>query len=191
MEKTIDFAELEELKIQFNLLNEKLEKQQIINENLIKESMKKKIIGVERWYRARFRVLITVPILMAIFASNDYHVGYITLLAIVALFEFVLNWKCYRTLNTNELPTMTITSATECVVKHKQMRALAKKILIAPWLMMVIWTIMIASGYSWNLPLISITIVMMILGSVWGHKLEKKNRRNLEDVLHMINKMRR
>ena len=45
MEKTIDFAELEELKIQFNLLNEKLEKQQIINENLIKESMKKKIIG--------------------------------------------------------------------------------------------------------------------------------------------------
>ena len=32
MEKTIDFAELEELKTQFNLLNEKLEKQQIIND---------------------------------------------------------------------------------------------------------------------------------------------------------------
>ena len=51
MEKTIDFAELEELKTQFNLLNEKLEKQQIINENLIKESMTRKISYVERFHK--------------------------------------------------------------------------------------------------------------------------------------------
>lgn len=190
MEKTIDFAELEELKTQFNLLNEKLEKQQIINENLIKESMRKKIIGIERWYRARFRALITVPILLVVFTSMKYHIGYVILLTVVALLESALNWKCYKAINTKGLPTMTITSATECVVKHKQMRALAKKILIAPWLMMVIWTIMIASGYSWNLPLISITIVMMILGIVWGHQLERKNRKNLEDVIQMVKDLR-
>lgn len=190
MEKTIDFAELEELKTQFNLLNEKLEKQQIINENLIKESMGKKIIGVEQWYRARFRTLITVPILLVVFTSMKYHIGYVVLLAVVTLLETALNLKCYKALNTKELPTMTISSATECVVKHKQMRAMAKKIMIAPWIAMVIWTLMIASGYSWNLPLISITTFMMLLGIVWGHRLERKNRKNLEDVLQMIKEMR-
>ena len=49
MEKTIDFAELQELREQFNILSEKLEKQIIINETLIKESMKKKLSYVEKY----------------------------------------------------------------------------------------------------------------------------------------------
>mgnify|MGYP003419739966 CR=1 FL=1 len=40
-QQNLDFAELQELKNQFNLLNEKLEKQRIINKEMIQESMKK------------------------------------------------------------------------------------------------------------------------------------------------------
>ena len=43
MEKTIDFAELQELKEQFNLINNKLENQEIINDYLMKESIKNKM----------------------------------------------------------------------------------------------------------------------------------------------------
>ena len=66
MEKTMDFAELEELKAQFNILNEKLEKQTIINEKLIKESMKQKLSYVDRTYKMyKIAIVITTPLLIA------------------------------------------------------------------------------------------------------------------------------
>ena len=49
-QQNLDFAELQELKNQFSLLNEKLEKQRIINEEMIQESMKEKLSYIERWY---------------------------------------------------------------------------------------------------------------------------------------------
>ena len=42
-QQIIDFAELQELKHQFSLLDEKLEQQRIVNEEIIKESMKEKL----------------------------------------------------------------------------------------------------------------------------------------------------
>ncbi|MEE1339116.1 MAG: hypothetical protein UHD04_09235, partial [Muribaculaceae bacterium] len=67
MEKTMDFAELEELKAQFNILNEKLEKQTIINEKLIKESMKQKLSYVDRTYKMyKIAIVITTPLLIAL-----------------------------------------------------------------------------------------------------------------------------
>lgn len=44
MAQVIEMEELQELKEQFNLISEKLEKQKIINETLIKESMTKKYL---------------------------------------------------------------------------------------------------------------------------------------------------
>ena len=51
MEKTIDFAELQELKEQFNLINDKLENQEIINDYLMKESIKNKMSYFDKLYR--------------------------------------------------------------------------------------------------------------------------------------------
>lgn len=48
MTQVVDMVELQELKDQFNLINEKLEKQIVINETLIKESMRRKISYVEK-----------------------------------------------------------------------------------------------------------------------------------------------
>ena len=46
-QQNLDF---EELKNQYCLLNEKLEKQRIINEVMIQESMKEKLSYIEKWY---------------------------------------------------------------------------------------------------------------------------------------------
>ena len=56
MTQVVDMIELQELKDQFNLINEKLEKQIIINETLIKESMKRKISYVEKFHKWNFIV---------------------------------------------------------------------------------------------------------------------------------------
>lgn len=51
MEKTMNFAELQELREQFKILNDKLEKQAIINDNLIQESIKNKLSYVDKTFR--------------------------------------------------------------------------------------------------------------------------------------------
>lgn len=51
MTHEMDLTELQELRKQFNLIDEKLDRQHIINEELLRESMKSKLSRVELWYR--------------------------------------------------------------------------------------------------------------------------------------------
>ena len=63
-----DFKELEDLKQQFVLLDEKLDKQRIISEEIVGEAIKEKLSHIERWYRKRFSVsLVSAPIVGIVF----------------------------------------------------------------------------------------------------------------------------
>ena len=63
MEESLEMKELQELREQFCLINEKLEKQVIINEALIKDSMKKKLSYINRTYKMYvWALVITTPL---------------------------------------------------------------------------------------------------------------------------------
>ena len=75
-QQNLDFEEFQELKNQFNLLNEKLEKQRIINEEMIQESMKEKLSYIERWHRNRFYTcVVAAPIVSIIFIVRNITEG--------------------------------------------------------------------------------------------------------------------
>ena len=80
--------------------------------------------------------------------------------------------------------------ATEKVIKYKQFRTLANKILIFPGIVLVIWTILIACRYTWNLPIIALSIFVMGVSISWGLSEMKKNQKRLESVLEQIKKLR-
>ena len=101
MEKTIDFAELQELREQFNILSEKLEKQIIINETLIKESMKKKLSYVDRTYKMyKIALVITTPLLIALLFLYKASLVLCIFAALSQIVEMVLHRREYRKLNT-------------------------------------------------------------------------------------------
>ena len=186
-----DLNELQELKHQFNLLNEKLEKQAIVNESIIKETMFKKLSTIERWYRMRFMTFyLAVPILTVTFVVQKFHWGFIALVLALATMEFFLNIKCYRILNPKELPNLSVTEASENIIKHKQWRGLANKITLPFAFVMVIWTIMIATNYTWNLPIIIVLCFMVVFNLIWGWNHAKANRKRLEEVLEHIRQIR-
>ena len=93
----IDFAELQELKHQFSLLDEKLEKQRIVNEEIIKESMKEKLSYIEKWYQYRLRVCgIAGPMVSFIFMARYInegfgHWGFYILILVLSLLELYLD----------------------------------------------------------------------------------------------------
>ena len=195
-QQNLDFAELQELKNQFNLLNEKLEKQRIINEEMIQESMKEKLSYIERWYRNRFYTcVVAAPIVSIIFivrniteGVGDWTFGFMILL--VALVELYFDRKAYRVLDIKNLPNLNMTQATENVIKHKQLRSLANKVLLLPFIVVIVWTILVAGGYTWNLKIISVTVFMMGLSFSYGFQQMKKNQKRLESVLEQIKKLR-
>ena len=195
-QQNLDFEELQELKEQFSLLDMKLEKQRIINEEMIQESMKEKLSYIEKWYQYRLRVCtIAAPIVSIIFivrniteGVGDWTFGFMILL--VALVELYFDRKAYRVLDIKNLPNLNMTQATENVIKHKQLRSLANKVLLLPFIVVIVWTILVAGGYTWNLKIISVTVFMMGLSFSYGFQQMKKNQKRLESVLEQIKKLR-
>ena len=192
-QQNLDF---EELKNQFNLLNMKLEKQRIINEEMIQESMKEKLSHIEKWYRNRFYTcVIAAPIVSMIFIVRNFTEGvgdwtFGLMILLVALIELYFDRKAYHALDIKNLSTLNMTQATENVIKHKQLRSLANKILILPFIVVIVWTILVAGGYTWNLKIIALTAFMMGISLFYGLQQMKKNHKRLESVLEQIKKLR-
>ena len=195
-QQNLDFAELQELKEQFSLLDMKLEKQRIINEEMIQESMKEKLSHIEKWYRNRlYTCVVAAPIVSIIFivrniteGVGDWTFGFMVLL--VALVELYFDRKAYSALDIKNLPNLNMTQATENVIKHKQLRSLANKVLILPIIVVIVWTILVAGGYAWNLKTIAVTVFFMGISLSYGLQQMKKNHKRLESVLEQIKKLR-
>ena len=195
-QQNLDFAELQELKNQFNLLDMKLDKQRIINEEMIQESMKEKLSYIEKWYRDRLIVCIVAAPIASIFFYGKYitegfgHWGFSLMILVIGLLEFFLDRKSYKALDVKNLSNMNMTQATENIIKHKQLRNMTNKISILPYIILTIWTILIASGYTWNLPIIMFTIFMFGISFSCELYQMKKNQKRLESVLEQIKKLR-
>ena len=195
-QQNLDFEELQELKNQFNLLDVKLEKQRIINEEMIQESMKEKLSYIEKWYRDRLIVCLVAAPIASIFFYGKYitegfgHWGFSLMILVIGLLEFFLDRKSYKALDVKNLSNMNMTQATENIIKHKQLRNMINKISILPFIILTIWTILIASGYTWNLPIIMFTIFMFGISFSCELYQMKKNQKRLESVLEQIKKLR-
>ena len=195
-QQNLDFEELQELKNQFNLLDVKLEKQRIIIEEMIQESMKEKLSYIEKWYRDRLIVCLVAAPIASIFFYGKYitegfgHWGFSLMILVIGLLEFFLDRKSYKALDVKNLSNMNMTQATENIIKHKQLRNMTNKISILPFIILTIWTILIASGYTWNLPIIMFTIFMFGISFSCELYQMKKNQKRLESVLEQIKKLR-
>ena len=195
-EQIIDLNELQELKEQFKLMDAKLEKQRIINEKMLEKSMKENLSHIERWYQYRLRVCsISAPLVSFIFLLK-YHDqgiaywGFCIMIMAVALLELYLDRRSYHALDISNLPNLSMTQATENVIRHKKYRSITNWILLIPGTTLVAWTILVASNFTWNLHIIAITIFTMGISILWGIYQSKKNAKRLDEVLEQIESMK-
>ena len=195
-QREIDFKELEELKQQFVFLDEKLEKQRIISEEIIGEAIKEKLSYIEKWYKNRFKVsLVSAPIVGIVFlcmyiGKGAGYWGFGLFILAVGVLEYLLNRRCYKALNIKQLPSMSMTEAHERIVNHKRLRSFTDKVLAIPYIALIAWTILVASGFAWNTVVIAITICAMALSISLGYCQQKANRKRLDAVLRHIKSLR-
>ena len=192
MTHATDFTELQELKSQFALISEKLDKQRIINEKMLRESMTEKLSHIEKWYRSNFLIeLIAVPILTIVFLHAEaIHWSFIVFMDLLALAELALGWKCYRTLDPKTLPNLPMTSASERIARHNYLRSLGMKILSVPALVLMVWVVLVACRFTWKPTIIALSSSMIVLAVLRGISQEKANRKKLDEVLRKIEELR-
>ena len=70
-------------------------------------------------------------------------------------------------------------------------RAIADKAMSIHLIILAGWTVMIAAGYTLNLPVISITAFVIALGIIWGIKQQKTNMKKLDEAMDAIKALRR
>lgn len=192
----IEFKEFEELKEQFALLDEKLEKQCIISEDIVDAAIKEKLSYVERWYKNRFKTsVVWSPIISVVFfvmylnQSVGYW-GFSLFILAVGVLEYLLNRRCYNALEIDRLPSMSMTDAQERIVNHKRLRSQTEKIMLLPYIALIAWTILVASGFSWSVEVVAITVFAMGLSMIWGYSQLKANNRRLDAILQHIRSIR-
>ena len=196
MTHEMDLTELQELRKQFNLIDEKLDKQRIINEELLRESMTSKLSRVEKWYQNRFRTsAIAAPIAGVVFltqfADQGFpYWGFCLLIIATGILEVILNKRAYKALDAANLPSMSMTEATEHVARHKHLRKVANSILALPLIVLIVWTILIASDFAWNPTVITITVFAMGVTVGLGITQQRANKKRLDEVLQQIEKLR-
>ena len=195
-QREIEFKEFEELRRQFDLLDEKLEKQRIISEEIVNVAIKEKLSHVEKWYRNRFRVsLISAPVISIVFfvmyiGRGAGYWGFALFILAVSMLEYFLNRRCYKALDIDRLPSMSMTEARERIVGHEKLRSFTDMVMVIPYIVLIAWTILVASGFSWRIEVIAITIFTMGLSIVWGYCLQKANRKRLDGILRYIRSVR-
>lgn len=189
-------SELESLRKQFGLLSVKLEKQRILSEEILIDSMKGKLSHIEKWYHNRFLIsLVSAPIVSVVFLfmyigrGAEYWGFGLYILAVAAL-EYVLNRRSYKKLNVKDLASLSMTEATENIARHKQMRSQSNRIMVIPLIILIAWTILIASDFVWKPFVTILTISSLLLSIAWGIHQERANRKRLEEILGMIKNLR-
>lgn len=191
MTQETNFAELQTLKEQFVLLSRKLDKQAIINENMIKKAMTQSISVIERKYKSSFQVaLIGAPVLTVFFLVMGFHWGFILLMDVIAVAEFLLDKRCYKALAPQQLVTLNMTDAAERAIRYQKLRSLTHRILLIPNIVLIVWTILIACDYSWNVPILSLCLVVIAVAVEIHVYREKKVNRNLDSLLKHIQELR-
>ena len=195
-QQIVDMADFQELKSQFGLLNKKLEHQCIVTDELLQSSMKAKMNTVDRWYKQRMLLSgVAAPVVAVVFIARNYDMGVASwgfglLVLLVGLLELILTLSEYRTLDIVHLATKSMTEATERVCRHRKMVARNQFILAVPLVVVVAWTVLYASRFTLNLPIIALTSALIAVSLMWGFKLLKRRRRQIDEVLHQIEQLR-
>lgn len=191
MTQVVDMVELQELKDQFNLINEKLEKQIVINETLIKESMRRKISYVEKNHKWYFIVAaLMTPGMLAILLLYKAHWAFVTLVLVALGIEILLHYKGYRMLNPKELMVMGLVDAVERVSRFKKFFNIVTWVMFIPALIIFIMFIGMMTDYTFHYGTVVYYGVFVLAALIWEFTRQRKMYSRLDEVLKQIRELR-
>ena len=191
MTQVVDMIELQELKDQFNLINEKLEKQIIINETLIKESMTQKISYVEKVQKRYFIItLLASPLMIALLLLYKAHWALVLFVLVALGIEGFLHYRAYRILSPKELMDMGFVDAMERVSRFKRFSNIVTWVMAIPAFAIFILFIGLITNYTFHLGTMIYYGVFVSVAMILEFVRKRKLFARLDEVLKQIKELR-
>ncbi len=195
MNNTIDSKELQEMKAQLELLTKKLERETIVNERLIRHSMKEKANTLRRNIIIESLVcIIMIPFFIWILPKISPHSMYFCTFstAFMAL-ALAYNYYMYREFYTKDFAEVNLIEARKATLKFKRLTQRWTFCIGIPFLMVFIpWFVyenaLVYKGEMLQIPLISAAIGLLI-GGVIGIYQFNKTLRTTDEILMQIEEL--
>ena len=196
METNIQLNELQELREQLTLLNSKLEKQEIINDKLIRNSIRNKISNINR---TGIIMTVCAAIATPICAFNFHYILHFSIALNIFTCVFMVIAIAYtiwshKGLNNNLLNGDLIT-ASEAVLRtrkrYKQWYYFSYP-WFAVWLCWFGWELYTkAESFEILIACIIGCLVGGLIGGIWGIRQRNKIYKNIDDILAQIEELKK
>lgn len=186
--------ELEEMKQQMALLKKKLEQQKIVNENVLRSAMKKKLYGLNK----RVRVIFIMGIFVAIWAP-----GYFTILDFSPLFcaatAVMLLFSAFKTFQYHRKLWRLNFSQSNLIELSEQLTLLRKRYkewykiawcMIIPWFIWIIYEAYSIYGEE-SVWFLGGSAVGVIIGGLIGTRINNNIIRRADELLEQIDEYKK
>ena len=188
----INNIELEDMRAQLALLKNKLDKEEIVNDRLLRETMKQKIdfINHKAFYNTSSSVIVIIlaVVLFPLYGLSWWLVGYTVLMMLVCM---LFTWIDHRGFTPDLMNGDLLTAA-------KRMRKLKKDYqdwryigypMVVVWAVWLVWELLsrmtdrvMARGMVVGL------IVGLVIGGLIGLKMKKNTLRRVDEIIEAIEK---
>ena len=191
MEKPIEMDELQELQSQYNILNEKLNDQKIVNEDLIKETVKQNITFIDQYCSKSYRqawwgFVLLLPLM--IYGRVHWALILVSLGALFAADMF--GYRAFRVFNPKELIGLCYVDAMERIQKYKKTMKRIRMFTIAPFILMVVLVLGSLSDWTYSGSTVSGGIAGLVIGVIYDYRKNRELYAKIKDILDKIKELR-
>lgn len=187
----MNFAELQELREQFKILNDKLEKQAIINDNLIQESIKNKLSYVDKTFRLYvITEVIISPLLIVLLVFYKATLAMWIFIAVALIVEMILYRREYRKLDTKGLMSLGHIDAVERVATFKKNLKTITYVMLIPAIILFILFVGLVTDYKFDMGSVIYYSIFIMLALTYEFVRSKKMFSRLDAVLKQIKELR-
>lgn len=185
--------EFEEMRNRIALLKEKIEKQEIVNEKLLRQTMKSKVGAIDRTGRISYVSAAICILLYPIIAKTGIlSVPLALVTCAMMIFCILATYYIHRPVNRTDLMTADLVTVAQVMSKFKKqydnwLRYVAPSLLI-PWLLWVVYEMAWKNAPEGVNPLLLAIppIVGVVIGGVVGYHYHRNAADAAKDIVEQI-----
>lgn len=192
---TLFSHELEEMRMQINLLKEQLDKQTIVNDRHIRHSMKVKATDLSRIIRRTiFGGIFAVLYCPMIFIRMDYSPAFVIVTTVMLAACFAITVYQYRYVKKVDFSQGNLVEIAESIGKLKKHYAQWTKIIapliIIPWVGWLVYESYILNGQT-GIAFSIGAVVGGIIGGVVGYNINRKVINKADEILAQLEELQK
>lgn len=191
MENFNETIELQEMRSQLALLNKKLENEHILNENLLRNTMRDKISGLrkERWIITALTIAM-IPSLYDMYAFYNMSLLFVSVTFLLFIVCLVFTWMQWRQLDENDFMTGNLCDSVMKITKMHRQNYRWNFYGIPVFILWLIWNYYELFNSGVDMILIKLCTVGGIIGGIIGGVCSiiyyLKTQNTLKDMIRQI-----